>query len=35
MGKMDEKPFENQVECNSQTFGTLHADLIGPMTLET
>jgi len=32
--KMDEKPFENWTEHDSQTFGTLHADIIGPMSLE-
>jgi len=30
--KMDEKPFENQTERDSQTFGTLHANIIGPMS---
>ena len=34
-GKMDERPFENRSEHDSQMLGTLHADLIGPMTLET
>src|SRR5882724_2864737 len=34
MGKMDERPFEIRMECDSQVFGTLHADLMGPMTPE-
>jgi len=34
MAKMDEKPYENCTKCDSQLFGTLHADLIGPMTPE-
>ena len=34
MGKMDEKPFQNQTDWDSQIFGTIHADLMGPMTLE-
>jgi len=34
VGKMDEKPFENRTECDMHTFGTLHTDIIGPMTLE-
>jgi len=34
MGKIDEKPFENRVERDSQTFGTPLADLIGPMISE-
>jgi len=31
MGKMDEKLFNDRNEHDSQIFGTLHADLIGPM----
>jgi len=31
---MDEKPFENREDQDSQLFGTLHADLIGPMNPE-
>jgi len=31
IGKMDEKPFEDRAEHDSQLFRTLHADLIGPM----
>jgi len=31
---MAEKPFETQMECDSWVFGTLHADLMGPMTPE-
>src|SRR5882724_5929393 len=31
---MDEKPYEAQLERDSRVFRTLHADLIGPMTLE-
>ena len=34
LGKMDEKPFEKRQERDSQLFGTLHADLIGPMNPE-
>jgi len=34
VGKMDEKPFENRTERDTRTFGTLHADIIGPMTPE-
>ena len=32
MGKMDEKPSSIRNECDSQIFGMLHEDLIGPMT---
>jgi hypothetical protein len=32
LGKMDEKPFKNCEERNTHLFGTLHADLIGPMS---
>ena len=31
LGKMDEKLFESRKERDSRLFGTLHADLIGPM----
>ena len=34
VGKMDEKPFENRTEHDTCTFGTLHADIMGPMTPE-
>ena len=34
LGKMDEKPFENRQQWDSHLFGTLHADLIGPMNPE-
>ena len=34
MGKMDKKPFEIQLGRDSRAFGTLHADLIGPMNPE-
>jgi len=34
LGKMDEKPYEARPERDSRVFGTLHADLIGPMTPE-
>ena len=34
LGKMDEKPYEAWSERDSRVFRTLHADLIGPMTLE-
>jgi len=34
LGKMDERPFESRMERDSHVFGTLHADLIGPMTPE-
>jgi len=34
VAKMDEKPFKSRTERDSRTFGTLHADLIGPMTPE-
>jgi len=34
LSKMDEKPFENREDRDSQLFGTLHADLIGPMNPE-
>ena len=34
MGKMDEKPFNVRNDRDSQIFGTLHADLIGPMSPE-
>src|SRR5882724_10516691 len=34
LGKMDERPFENRSEHDSQVFRTLHANLIGPMKPE-
>ena len=34
MGKMDEKPFSIRNEHDSQIFGMLHADLMGPMNPE-
>jgi len=34
LGKMDERPFEIQTKCDSQVFGTLHANLMGPITPE-
>jgi len=34
MGKMDEKPFSIRTERNSQIFGMLHVDLMGPMNPE-
>jgi len=34
LGKMDEKPFETREEQDTQLFGTLHADLMGPMNPE-
>ena len=33
-GEDDEKPFENQQKWDSHPFGTLHANLIGPMNPE-
>ena len=34
LGKMDEKPFETREERDTQLFGTLHVDLMGPMNPE-
>ena len=34
LSKMDEKPFKNREDRDSQLFGTLHANLIGPMNPE-
>ena len=34
MGKMDEKPFQNRTDRDSRNFGTIHADLMGPMAPE-
>jgi len=34
MGKMDEKPFNARSDRDSQIFGTMHADLVGPMSPE-
>src|SRR6266481_7817573 len=34
LGKMDERPFGGRSERDSQLFGTLHADLVGPMSPE-
>ena len=34
LSKMDEIPFETREDQDSQLFGTLHADLIGPMNPE-
>src|SRR6266481_5957855 len=34
LGKMDERPFGGRLERDSQLFGTLHADLVGPMSPE-
>ena len=34
IGKMDERPFEDRAECDSQLFGTFHANLIGPINPE-
>ena len=34
LGKMDEKPFETRTSRDPLLFGTLHADLIGPMSPE-
>ncbi len=34
LGKMDEKPFKTRAEHDLQNFGTLHADLMGPMNPE-
>ena len=32
LGKMDKKPFQNRGDRNTLLFGTLHADLMGPMS---
>ena len=32
LGKMDEKPFQNRGDRDTLLFGTLHADLMGPMS---
>ena len=32
LGQMDEKPFQNRGDCDTLLFGTLHADLMGPMS---
>jgi len=34
LGKMDERPYETRIERDPRVFGTLHADIIGPMTPE-
>jgi len=34
LGKMDEKPFEGKQDRDPLLFGTLHADLMGPMNPE-
>jgi len=34
LGKMDERPFKIRMDCDTQLFETLHADLIGPMNPE-
>ena len=34
LGKMDEKPFASQTDRDTRLFGTLHADLMGPMHPE-
>ena len=34
LGKMDKKPFKNRQKQDTHLFGTLHADLIGPMNPE-
>ena len=34
LGKMDEKPFGVRSERDSQLFGTLNSDLVGPMIPE-
>src|SRR6266481_4773166 len=34
LGKMDEKPFTSRMDRDTRLFGTLHANLIGPMLPE-